>query len=212
MPLARAVAAERGRKALVAVFLGLVYCMGYVVIERYPVFRPIRFPLLAIDRRVAFSPRWVWAYESIYPLLMVALLGRARGDIARYATGFIIVMGVGFSVFLLFPVQGPRPPIFAGGGLYRLQTTIDTPLNSFPSMHIALATYSACVGIQCTSGVLRRRLAALLPAWVLCIGYSALATKQHYAVDLPAGALLGWAGQRLAWRLHRTGDRSIGRF
>jgi membrane-associated phospholipid phosphatase len=84
--------------------------------------------------------------------------------------------------------------------MYGLLTRVDLPLNTFPSMHMAVATYCACVAIRLTRGRLRRILAVALPIWVVLIAYSALATKQHYLVDLPAGIFLGWAAQWFAWR------------
>jgi membrane-associated phospholipid phosphatase len=108
---------------------------------------------------------------------------------------------IGFGCFIVWPVRGPRPSFAPGSwGMYGLLTRVDTPLNTFPSMHMAIATYCACVAIELSHGRWRRILAVALPIWVLLIAYSALATKQHYAVDLPLGMLLGLAAERLAWR------------
>ena len=89
--------------------------------------------------------------------------------------------------------------------MFGLLTRVDTPLNTFPSMHMAVATYSACVAVHLAQGRCKSVLVIAMPIWVLLIAYSALATKQHYAVDLAPGVLLGWLSQRLAWRTDKGG-------
>jgi membrane-associated phospholipid phosphatase len=84
--------------------------------------------------------------------------------------------------------------------MYGVLVRYDTTLNSFPSLHLALATYSARVAAAVTLGSLRRWLLICLPLWVALIGYSALATKQHYWIDLPPGIILGYLAQYVAWR------------
>lgn len=187
----------------VACALALFYCTGYLLVERHPPRPPIEFALTPIDRWIRFSPRWVGAYQSVYFLLPAALLATTRDQVRRFAIGFTAFTLVGFSCFILWPVRGPRPAITPSSGMFGLLTRVDLPLNTFPSMHMAVATYCACVAIQLSRGRCRRILLVALPIWVLLIGYAALATKQHYLVDLPAGILLGWVAQFLAWRTAR---------
>jgi membrane-associated phospholipid phosphatase len=144
-------------------------------------------------------------YQSLYLLLPVAWLSETRDQLRRYAIGFALLSIVGFICFLLWPVAGPRPQEIPSGGMYGLLARYDTTLNSFPSLHIALAAYSACVGIAVSSGRLRRILCLALPAWVALIAYSTLATRQHYLVDLPPGVALGFLAQLIAWARIRPG-------
>ena len=60
----------------------------------------------------------------------------------------------------------------------------DAASNSFPSMHVSVAMLTA---LHLYSG-----LGASVFAFPLLIALSCLFTKQHYVVDLPAGAVLGW--------------------
>ncbi len=180
--------------------LTLIFCAGYFGLQAHPLRPATTLSLSLIDRAVAFAPRWVWVYQSVYLLLPFAWLCESKEQLRRYAWGFVIVMLVGFACFAFWPVAGPRPLVaLADEPLYRVLVSYDTPLNSFPSLHLAWATYSACVAIAVTDGVLRRWLLCLLPLWVALIGYATLATKQHYFVDLPPGIALGWLAQRLAW-------------
>jgi len=75
-------------------------------------------------------------------------------------------------------------------------------LNALPSLHVGLAAYTVCFGARMSAGSLspptRLGLIAVGTVWVAAIAYAALATKQHYAVDLPAGALAAWLAH---WRV-----------
>ena len=142
-------------------------------------------------------------YVSAYLLIpLTPFLAARRDELRRYVRGFLLLAAAGFITFLVYPVAGPRPA-HAGSGLYALVTRYDRPLNAFPSMHVALSAYSAMFG-----AALVRRSGAVhgwpfvfaVWAWTLLVAYSTLATKQHYAVDLPAGVLLAWCAHRLAWR------------
>ncbi len=99
----------------------------------------------------------------------------------------------GLSICVLWPIQCPRPVDPTAAGMYVLVTSYDPPTNAFPSMHMALATQSLLFGL----GMLRTAkshwlwpLSILGILWLLAIAYSTLATKQHYAIDLPAGVAL----------------------
>lgn len=160
----------------------------------------MQFDLTIIDRAVPFSPRWVWVYQSVYVLLLSAWLCETTDQLKRYFIGFAFLTFTGFTCFLLWPVSGPRPQESSSDPMYNALVRYDTTLNSFPSLHMALAAYSACVVIAITKGSFRRWLIILLPLWITLIGYSTLATKQHYWIDLPPGIALGCLAQRLAWR------------
>jgi membrane-associated phospholipid phosphatase len=179
--------------------LTIVFCTGYFVIGYYPLRLPTRLSLTLIDRSVPFSPRWVWVYQSIYFLLPAAWLCETANQLRRYSVGFVILMLTGFACFLLWPVSGPRPQQMPSDLMYGVLVRYDTTLNSFPSLHMALAAYSAWVAVAVASGSLRSWLIILLPPWVALIGYATLATKQHYWVDLPPGIALGWLAQYIAW-------------
>jgi membrane-associated phospholipid phosphatase len=188
------------RKLGLGALLTVIFCAGYFAIEYHPLRPPTHLKPTLIDRAVPFAPGWVWVYQSLYLLLPAGWLAETGEQLRRYVTGFSILMAAGFTCFLLWPVAGPRPQEITADPLYRLVVRYDTPLNSFPSLHLALAAYSACVAVAVTSESLRRLLIVVLPAWIALIGYATLATKQHYWIDLPPGIALGWLAQKIAWR------------
>jgi membrane-associated phospholipid phosphatase len=68
----------------------------------------------------------------------------------------------------------------------------DAASNCFPSMHVSVATLTA-LHAEPTLGTIALSFPAL-------IALSCVFTKQHYLVDLPAGAALGWvAFQVFQW-------------
>jgi membrane-associated phospholipid phosphatase len=91
--------------------------------------------------------------------------------------------------FLLFPVVTPEDWRERNRGrsaserFLGLVQRFDARSNSFPSMHTSVAMLTAL------------HLYPGLGAWAivfpLLIGLSCLFTKQHYVVDVPAGAALG---------------------
>jgi membrane-associated phospholipid phosphatase len=93
----------------------------------------------------------------------------------------------------MFPVAVPRSWRSINGNqsistkFLSLVQRFDARTNCFPSMHVSVATLTA-FHIS-----LNQPLSA---PWIflfpLFISMSALFTKQHYFLDLPAGMLLGW--------------------
>jgi membrane-associated phospholipid phosphatase len=91
--------------------------------------------------------------------------------------------------FTLFPVATPlawRTCNQSRGRSERFLAyiqSLDARSNSFPSMHTSVATL--------TSLHLVNTVGPLIFLFPVLIALSCLFTKQHYFVDLPAGALLG---------------------
>jgi len=187
--------------------LTLAFCIPYYLIGYYPLRTPAMLPLTFVDRAIAFNPAWVYVYESLFLMIPLApFFAAARRQLWLYTSGFLLVTGVGLAICLAFPTLCPRPAQTASvepSGLYAWVAAVDPATNAFPSMHIAFAAQSLFFGIW----MLReeavphyRLLVAVGVTWVLAIAYSTLVTKQHYALDLPAGALLAYACHCFAFR------------
>lgn len=191
----------------IGVLLGLSagICVPYFLLQRVGV-RPVREAWITpVDLRIAFEPDWIWAYASLALLVPLApLLTADRDGLARYARGLAVLCATSFAIFLLFPVVGPRPTVVPTDGLYAWIVAVDRPLNSLPSLHAGLTTYSLLhvgrVLRDALSRPARLGLVALGVAWGAAIIYSTLATKQHWVVDLPGGIALAVAAHALAWR------------
>lgn len=203
--IGRRTLAELQLKLALSLALTAFFCVPYFVLQATPLFPVRTLSPTWIDRAVAFSPGWVWVYQSVYLLLaVVPWLATSRDVLFRYARGFVWVASFAFACFLLVPVAGPRPAEIPTSGMFALLVSYDGPLNSFPSLHCGLAAYTCMLATDMSRDSLpaRRRQVVLgaLASWLLLICYATLATKQHYAVDVPPGILLGWLGHRWAWR------------
>ena len=199
--VASCVGAEWRTKAVWSVLLTLFFCVPYFALQRAIVMPVHTFPLSWVDEAVTFDPRWASVYQSGYLLLSVVpwLLDRPE-DLSRYVRGFVRISLVGFAFFVLLPVAGPRPADAPAAGMYGWLVSYDRPTNAFPSLHMAFLGFTVLVAARVSRHRVpasrRRWLLASAAAWTVAVAYATLATKQHYAIDLPAGLLLAWLVDR----------------
>lgn len=187
----------------VAIF---AFFLAYRHLLNYPVFPVTEMPLTALDHVVGFYPPALliyvslWLYVSIPPALL-----RSRRELIEYARAIGGVCLVGLASFLLWPTSVPHPGFDRGrhpgfGVLHGM----DAAGNACPSLHVAAALFSAI-----WLDILLREIRAgwvmrgASWCWGLGIVYSAMATKQHVAIDVLAGAILGAVGAVLSVR-HRA--------
>ena len=152
---------------------------------------------LAIDERIPYRPEWVWIYSFIYyPLILVLNFAlETPRQFVHVATSFMLLLALQMAFFVLFPVMTPERwralnrRSSMSERLLALVQRFDARSNSFPSMHTSVAMLTALH--------LEPHLGAAAFAFPVLIALSCLFTKQHYVVDLPAGAALGWAVHRV---------------
>jgi membrane-associated phospholipid phosphatase len=148
---------------------------------------------LRIDDCIPYWPSWVWVYSCIYyPIILYLnfIIDSAR-HFTHVATSYMLLLGLQMLFFVLFPVTTPAH--WRGYNRERglserflaLVQRFDARSNSFPSMHVSVAMLTALH--------LLPHLGATAFAFPVLIALSCLFTKQHYVIDLPAGALLGWS-------------------
>lgn len=182
--------------------LSAVFCLGYFGLQRFPFYSARTLPLSSLDRAIGFHPSAVIIYQSVYLLIpMFPFLAQTPEQLLRYTRGFAWLCGASFLIFALMPIEGPRPNVDSHNAMFRLMTSYDAKANAMPSLHLGLAVYSVLFGYQLSKGMVQlRRLVWIGVVWSLLIAYATLATKQHYAIDLPAGAALAGLSHHLAWR------------
>jgi membrane-associated phospholipid phosphatase len=188
-------------KVLLTAAINLFFWVGYAFLSRHAVFPVHLIPLTWLDSNVPFQPMpWGWVYLSEFLATgCVPWLIGSRADLRRYALGLLVLCGSSFLIFLFFPVASPRPLALPSTGPVALIAQWDGAFNAFPSLHAGFVVYTLALGLR----LFGRRLPAPVVAgfwiWAGLIFYSTLATKQHYALDLLAGAFIGLAADRLAW-------------
>jgi membrane-associated phospholipid phosphatase len=163
----------------------------YFWCQRNPL-RPVRELRLSVDDRIPFWPGWVWIYGFFYwpGVLYTSWTLESSRQFVYLAVSFLGLLAMQMAFFVLFPVATPESWRAMNRGrtwserFLAVVQRIDARSNSFPSMHTSVAMLTALY-LQPHLGV----WAFLFP---VLIGLSCLFTKQHYVVDLPAGAALGW--------------------
>ena len=140
------------------------------------------------DRALPLVPYAVWPYVSWYAFPVVLLM-LGREDFRRASAAVLVSFLVCAVGYVLLPVAMERAPLEGHDGTSAIVLgavyAIDHPRNIFPSFHAALC--ATVLGV--IRGTPRTRL--LLAAWVAAICLSCILTKQHYALDVVAGLVVG---------------------
>src|SRR5699024_6581552 len=143
---------------------------------------------------VGLHPWAVWIYVSLwlYIGLAPALLW-LDASMCRYIASAALLSLVGSIIFFFWPTQGPSPGVdWAHWPLLGLLKAADNSHNACPSLHVAFSVLTA-VWLH---WILRqvgapRWLYAVNIAWCLLIVWSTMAIRQHVALDVETGAVLG---------------------
>jgi len=196
-----------GTTLFISLFFG-----AYFYLLKQPAYPATVMPITLLDRLIGFQPRALpmyislWVYVSLPPALLAT-----RRELYGYALAMAGTCLAALIVFYFWPTVVPAANI--DWTLYPevdFLKNIDASGNACPSLHVATAVFS---GIW-LHHLLRRFGAPLWLLsfnWVWCTGivYSALATRQHVAVDVLAGLVLGVLAATLSLR-HRMDAGVIG--
>jgi membrane-associated phospholipid phosphatase len=199
--LARIAAMWREKLAL-TIALNVLFWSVYFFLSRHALFQPHPLPMTRLDDWAGFRPYpWVWIYESNFLLVpAIPWLIVSREELRRCVLGFILLAVVSFAIFLIFPVASPRPADLGTNRFMLLIAQADGPFNAFPSLHASTLIYTLAFAKRLFGRKLSPIVFAALILWAALILFGTLATKQHYAIDLLAGGLIGLAADWLVWR------------
>ena len=181
---------------VMTVFLIFGVYQFYFWCQRHPQAATRRFAG-RLDERVPYWPQWAWIYSFLYYPAIVYLNWTVSSPrhFNHVAMSFFILLGGQMAFFVFFPVETPSHWRVINQGrcvserFLLFVRKFDAPSNCFPSMHVSVAMLTA-LHAWATLGA----PAFLFPA---LIAVSCVFTKQHYLVDLPAGAALGWGAYRV---------------
>ena len=189
-----------------------IFFVGYFHMLRYPAGPVSVMPLTALDRWIPFQPPLLVAYFSLWFYVGIAPgLQRTFAELLVYGLWIGALCVTGLALFYAWPSAIPVRlwPATEFPGFAMLQG-VDAAGNACPSMHVAVAIFSA-LSVEQTLRWARAPMAlrAVNAAWFLAIAWSTLAVKQHVVLDVVAGALLGtaFAWPALRWR---PGRRAAG--
>lgn len=194
-------------KLSLTVILNVWFWGFYLFLSRHALFPVHRLPMTCLDRWSGFQPYpWAWIYESNFLITgFIPWMMCSRVELRRYAIGFVLLSGLSFIIFAVFPVASPRPANLEANAALLFITRVDGPLNAFPSLHAGCLVYTIALARRLFGRRMHPVASAVLLVWGVLILYATLATKQHYALDLLAGGLLGLAADWFAWRNSGSG-------
>jgi membrane-associated phospholipid phosphatase len=180
----------------------------YIFIAEAMPGRNVHVPALALDRALPLVPSWAIVYGSLYMFLIVlpVLVVRQEEHVRRTVSAYLFVWITAYVCFLLYPTVAPRPPKIAGGGgfaLWGLRSLYgaDPPYNCFPSLHVAHSFVSALTCYR-----VNRKVGGFTILSAALVALSTLFTKQHYVLDVIAGALLAFIAYAIFLRNDRRDD------
>jgi membrane-associated phospholipid phosphatase len=187
-----------GTMLFISLFFG-----AYFYLLKAPAYPTTVMPITLLDRLIGFQPRALpmylslWVYVSLPPTLL-----STRRELYGYGLAMAATCLAALIVFYFWPTVVPAANInWAQYPDVNFLKNVDASGNACPSLHVATAIFSG-IWLQ----HLLRRFGA--PLWLLsfngawCIGivYSAMATRQHVAVDVLAGLVLGLLAAWLSLR------------
>jgi membrane-associated phospholipid phosphatase len=190
-----------GTTLFISLFFG-----AYFYLLKTPVYPTTVMPFTLLDRLIGFQPLALpvylslWVYVSLPPALLAT-----RRELYGYGLAMAGTCLAGLIVFYFWPTAVPAAHIdWAQYPDVDFLKNMDASGNACPSLHVATAVFS---GIW-LHHLLRR---FNVPLWILifnstwCIGifYSTIATRQHVAIDVMAGLVLGGLGAYLSLRDRR---------
>ena len=180
-----------------------VFFAAYFYLLKNPVYSITVMPFTWLDKLIGFQPLAMplyislWVYVSLPPALLAT-----RRELYAYAQAMTATCIAALTIFYFWPTAVPPAEIdwalYPGVGFLK---NMDASGNAFPSLHVATAVFS---GVWLHH--LLRRFGGpqwvLMLNWMWCIGiiYSTLATRQHVAVDMWGGLVLGALAAGLSLR------------
>jgi hypothetical protein len=173
-----------------------VFFIAYFHLLRFPANEVVVMPLTALDRWIPFQPWTLGAYLSLWLYVGVAPgMQLTFRELVVYGLWAAALCLTGLGMFYIWPTAVP-PLAFDVSGYagFQMLQGVDAAGNACPSMHVAIAIFTAARIEHVLKGAgAPWSLRALNIAWFAAIAWSTLAVKQHVVLDVAAGALLGAA-------------------
>jgi len=166
----------------------------YFQLLQHPIFPVTIMPVTMVDRFIGFRPEALPLYISlwIYVPLACALL-KSRRELLSYGLAAAALSAIGLGIFLLWPTAVPNLGTnWASYPSFSFLKSVDASGNACPSLHVAFAVFTA-VRLDRLLREMRSPYFYRAGNWLWCLGivYSTVATGQHVAIDVLAGAPLG---------------------
>ena len=198
-PVGRWLASRNGMELRLQVLGALLIFeySGYTLINHLTVWRADALghgylePWSALDNSIPFVPGTILLYVPLLPRVAVPAFALSEEKIRIGFWTYIGVIVSTFAVFLLIPMKMSRAGLETGAfePLFQLLWTIDPPFNTFPSLHVSLATIATLVVWQHD-----QRLGRWMLIGAMVLTFSTFLAKQHFVIDA-----IGWVALAIIW-------------
>jgi len=193
--------------AVVGAICGAIMAPAYLIVNHLMDWRneTVWDPTMGLDLSIPFVPASILAYYTLYfvfyplPLFSMPDSARGRAEMLLCGQSLFLVCAVSCVFFLLLPAEVytrsvAKEALAGQTGLWAMMFeglwAIDSPWNSWPSLHVTQAGLLTFFAIHWWRGRLPLQVGIALVWVAMCI--SILTTKQHFVWDLlTAVALLG---------------------
>jgi len=172
------------------------FLAAYLHLLKYPAGPVTTMPLTWLDHWISFQPLALPVYLSLWLYIgLPAALMPTRTQVFDYGLRIAVLCLAALAVFYIWPNAVPPTHIdwerYPGMAFLK---GVDAAGNACPSLHVATAVFAAFwLHWMMPSLRLGSRARWFNAAWCAAIAYSTMATKQHVAIDVLVGSLLGAA-------------------
>ena len=181
-------------KAVGTALFMLLFFSAYFGILRHPLFPVTLMPLTVVDQWIPVTARAFPVYASlwVYASLPAALFKEFR-TLALFGLWMAAMCLFCLAIFWVFPTG--VPPAGIDWKLYpemAIIKDVDASGNACPSLHVASAVFAA-IWLDRMATTISAPLALRWVIWLHCLAilWSTVATRQHVAIDILAGAVVG---------------------
>jgi membrane-associated phospholipid phosphatase len=143
----------------------------------------------SLDRATHFIPEFVYPIWGLYAMLVLpAFIIKDRELLLAMARAFVVLILGSVLLFILIPVQVPRPDFLAQSlseKLVAAMYTTDRPVCGFPSLHVSTSLLAAMIVYRQS-----RPLGALFHLMFVLTALGILFVKQHVLMDILGGVAM----------------------
>ena len=184
------------QRLMAALGIYFVLAVMYVSTNFWTVYRSSFLVHTPLDDYIPFMPHSVYIYVFGYLLLLLYPIFFVDGKevFSTLVRGILWITITTGLIYLVFPTSMSRPDLpVVDQTTYFLEILhkIDPPHNSFPSLHVSLATF---IGVYLHKNGLLKNYPLVV---ALLVNLSTMLTKQHAIVDVIGGLLHSYITLRI---------------
>lgn len=190
-------------KVALSIAFNLFFWAGYELLGHHAFFPLRSIPHTWFDQVIPFQPEpWAWVYLSnLFLATLLPWLLPTREEAIRCTAGLAVMSAISFVVFLFYPTLPPERPLAQHGSpAMAIIVGGDGSYTCFPSLHAASLCYMLALAWRLFKNTAPGFMWILCALWGVGVLYATIATRQHYALDLAAGAAVGCFSYWAAWR------------